>query len=166
MKPRILLFIDAIIVIVAVIVFVIFFSKIGGNSSTVDSTVGGGNAISIAQAYPDAPTGTTFTIGTPSGTVQVKNFYTAANTQLSDDGVLVIAQTSDYLISYDPTNSSFWVGISGTPFATVRPEAEAAFLSALGVSKSDACKLSVSVGVPYAAGNSMDGQSSPLSFCE
>ena len=95
----------------------------------------------------------------------MNNFY-LSNPEVTDGGeTVIIASTSDYLITYDTTNSSFWIGIDPDQFATVRPVAEQAFLSALGVTQADACKLDAAVGTFYSATSSLNGQSFPLSFC-
>lgn len=106
--------------------------------------------------------GETVTIGTPRGAVEVKNFYTTA--LYEDEASVVIAKTDSYFISYDTTTSSFWVAVTGKPFASFREAAEQAFLAALGARQADACKLDVSVGVPYAV-DPAGPSDLPLSFC-
>ncbi|HVN26585.1 MAG TPA: hypothetical protein VMT99_02965 [Candidatus Paceibacterota bacterium] len=170
MRSRIVTIIIGVIVIIGFAIYLIFGRSGGtagsgtgagvGSSGTVDGT-----PVTVSQAYPDAPTTDRISIGTAAGIVQVANFYEASGTTVGDDGVLVISRGAGYWITYDPSDSSFWVAVSGTPFESVRQAAEADFLAALGVSRGDACKLAVSVGAPYAAGSALNGQSFPLSFC-
>lgn len=117
-----------------------------------------------SQAYPNLPTGPELSIGTAQGTVSVNNFY-AANPPVGDYGTIIIKQTENYLITYDSQTSEFWLAITGTPFATWQTTAEQDFLATLGISKADACKLSVTSGVIYSPGDPNDGKSFPLSFC-
>jgi hypothetical protein len=168
MKLRIILIVIVVLIVVGFVLFFVLTHNAGNVGSNVlpgISSTSGGQLPSVAVVYPDAPTGQTISLGTANGTVRVDNFYAASSTQVGEDGTLIIKQTSDYWFSYDPSDSSFWIAISGTPFAAVQQAAEQDFLTTLGVSKADACKLDVSVGVPYSAGNPLDGQSLPLSFC-
>ena len=117
-----------------------------------------------AQVLSDTSTDTLLTIGTQSGSVQVNNFY-LANPQATDGGKLILASTTHYLITYDTIDSSFWIGLDADQFTTLRPAAEQALLSALGISSSVACKLDISEGAFYSATSSLNGKSfSPL-FC-
>jgi hypothetical protein len=167
---KILLIALAIIVIVAVIGAVIYFvmAKNGGSAAVSNeaSTTAESNSpnITASQFYPNAPTGQYFSIGTPHGVVQVNNFY-ASNPEVINGGDLLIKQTADYWFTYSPSDGSFWIAVSSTPFDAVRQTAEADFLATLGVNEADACKLDVSVGVPYDPSNSLSGESLPLSFC-
>jgi hypothetical protein len=166
MKPRIILIVIGVIIVIGIILYIIFSLSGGtsvGNQSSNNGTSGA--AVSVASAYPHAPTGTYFSVGTAHGTVQMNNFYAADSTQVIEDGVLMIKKTANYWITYDPANSTFWIAVSGTPFVTIRAAAEQDFLTTLGVSKTDACKLDVSVGAPYTSGSSASSQSVPLSFC-
>lgn len=117
-----------------------------------------------SDVYGSLPTGTYLKLGTPKGIVQVNNFY-LSNPPVVEGGILVIKQTQNYFISYDPTEGSFWLGITGSPFSTWQQAAEQDFLSTLGISATNACKLSVTSGVVYSPGNALDGESVPLSIC-
>jgi hypothetical protein len=117
-----------------------------------------------SDIFGTVPTGTTLALGTSAGTVNVANFY-AANSPVNDGGDIVVKATGDYIIVYDPSNSSFWLAITGTPFAAWATVAEQDFLQTLDVSEADACKLSVTEGVIYSPGDPNDAMSFPLSFC-
>ena len=155
------------VVVVGIILYFVFFNNAGSGTGWMDRIRQPlALSVTVAQAYPNAPTGQYLSLGgVQGGVVQVNNFYTASATAMGDDGILVIKQASNYWFTYDPSDSTFWIAISGTPFGAVRATAEQDFLETLGVSQAGACKLAVSVGVPYSAGNPMDGQSLPLSFC-
>ncbi|HEY5221374.1 MAG TPA: hypothetical protein VIJ29_04550 [Candidatus Paceibacterota bacterium] len=171
MRPRTIIIIaTAVIVLICVGVGLYFyFANAGAGSSGIPagSSATGGNEVTLpaVQVLSGTPTGTILTIGTPSGLVQMNNFY-LSNPPVTDGGeTVILASTTDYLITYDTIDSSFWIGIDPTQFDTVRPTAEQAFLSVLGVSSADACKLDVVVGVFWSATSSLSGQSFPLSFC-
>jgi len=170
MKPRTIILIGiAIIFIVCAGVYFYFVIMNGKIPTPVDngtSTVGGNEVtLPAAQAFPSAPTGTILIIGTQNGSVQVNNFY-LSNPQVTDGGqTVILASTTDYLITYDTTDSSFWIGINADEFNAIRPVAEQALLSTLNVSSTIACKLNVSVGVFYSATSTLSGKSFPLSFC-
>jgi hypothetical protein len=111
------------------------------------------------------PAGNTITIGTANGSVVINNIYKTALYIDQDLQAVVVQDNSDYLITYNISDSSFSITIFGTPVVAARNAAEGAFLSSLGVSKQDACKLTVHAGVPADAANQYVGQSFPLSFC-
>jgi len=146
-----------------------YFANVGAGTSDAPaaSLPAGGNEVTApaSQALSNTPTGTVFAIGTQGGLVQVNNFY-LSDPPVTDGGeTVILASTTDYLITYDTIDSSFWIGIDPGEFSAIQPVAEQAFLSTLGVSSADACKLDVSEGVFWSATSSMDGQSFPLSFC-
>lgn len=141
--------------------------SVGPGAGTTADTMSGQSAalpVPIAKAYPSAPSGPTLAIGTPYGSVSVKNFY-ATSPGVVDEGNVVVAEGDGYTITYDPLRSSFSILVATGSFNEGRPAAEAAFLSALGVSENDACKLSVSETVPYDSSNPSSGRAYPLSFC-
>jgi hypothetical protein len=173
----------ALLIIIGFGIYFLFFGKntpsyTGGNnqagtlpdvsypSSTTPSDVSGLEDY-IGQAsdvYDNLPTGDTLQLGTTQGMVQMTNFY-AKNPPVIEGGGIVIKQTPNYVITYDPSTSAFWLAITGAPFETWRAAAEQDFLATLGIDKTDACKLSVSSGVLYTPENPLDGKSFSLSFC-
>ena len=98
------------------------------------------------------PTSTTLSFGTAKGVVVVNNFYPTA-VGIDADTVLV-ANSPAYQILYDIGTSAFSLMIQARPNA--QADGEAKFLQILGISKTDACKLTVS---ETGTGNS------GLSFC-
>ena len=85
---------------------------------------------------------------------------------MDEGGDVIIKETADYLIVYDPSSSRFWLAITGTPFATWQNVAEQDFLRTLDISESEACELYVTSGVIYSPGDPNDGLSFPPSFCD
>lgn len=129
------------------------------SSSTLPDYLG-----SVTDVFGSYPSGPTLAIGTPQGTVTVHNFY-SADVPVDEVQDLVFKETQDYLMVYDPENSSFWLAITGTPFDAWRTVAEQDFLQTLGITESDACRLYVTEGVIYSAGDPNDGIPFPLTFC-
>lgn len=176
-----------ILVVAAIVGAVAFFVYRPSGASTSAGTVGASTDTSQVAAAPSspssssapfapvpaatssfshvaaAPTSSTITIGTSQGLVTVNNFY--KNAQGALEQFIIIAETSDYEITYDVNTSGFYLSISKPPFATGRGEAESAFLSLLGIGESDACKLSASEGAAYTGGDAPQARMAPLSFC-
>ncbi len=180
---KIIIIIAAVIILAIIGVGIFFFTRQSGTTAPTTTTTTGqpgslpASATSssapanlpdyigqTSQIYPNAPTSTYLQLGTSQGVVQVDNFY-LANPPVIEGGDLVIKQTPDYDIVYDPLESTFWLSITGNPFATWQTAAEQDFLTTIGVSEADACKLGVTSGVIYSPGNPLDGESFPLSFC-
>ena len=111
------------------------------------------------------PPGNTLTIGTPQGSVVMNNFYNSADYIAQNQRAIVIQQSSTYDIVYNVSDSGFTLTVFSMPFETVRQTAEAALLNLLGISKQDACKLSVYENVTGNASGQYAGRSFPLSFC-
>lgn len=159
------------IVIVVIAAFLAFFF-IQKNSSSVNTTVStsssasaGGTLPSSATSTPVVSTSTTITLGTSEGSVTVNNFYQNAQTITQDGQAVIIQNSGEYVITYNVPDSSFAIAILSTPLEAARQAAESAFLSALGISKEDACKLTVYEGVPISVSDEYPGESFPLSFC-
>jgi hypothetical protein len=136
--------------------------------STAEQLIAGlgiGTTSSSTSPVVVVPAGNTVTIGTPEGSVTTNNFYKSADYIAQDQQAVVVQQTSTFGIFYSVSDSSFVITVFGTPFETVRPMAETAFLTQLGISQADACKLKV-VEIAGGAFNSPDGgKSFPLAFC-
>jgi hypothetical protein len=130
------------------------------SSSTLPDYLG-----SVSDVFGTFPTGPTLDIGTPTGVVTINNVY-ASDTPVNIVQDVVFKETQDYLMVYDPSDSSFWIAVTvPNSFSTWQPVAEQDFLQTLGVSTTDACKLNVVEGVIYSAGDPDDGKSFSLSFC-
>jgi hypothetical protein len=169
MKPRTIVIITVAVIIIVCTGVYFFFANWGAGSQGGDNagSSSGGNEVTLpaGQVLSDTPTGTLLTIGTPQGSVTVNNFY-LSNPPVTDGGeTVILASTTEYLITYDTSNSSFWIGIDPAQFDAMRPGAEQALLSLLNVSSTDACKLDVSEGTFYTATSTLNGQSFPLGIC-
>lgn len=169
MKPRTIILIAVALIILSGVGAYFYFLATNGGASAVDNTtsVAGGNeaVLPAAQVLSNTSTSTLLIIGTPSGSVQINNFY-LKDPQVTDGGeTVILASSTYYIITYDTKDSSFWIGIDADQFVALRPGAEQALLSALGVSAPVACKLTISVGTFYSATSSMNGQSFPPGFC-
>jgi len=166
MKKIIIVIVAIVAVIIIVgVVFLVIFSGNGGAGTPPNST-STGTLPSVTSTPPaQYPTGTVFQIGTSQGSVTVNNFYNNPVQVSQDQTSIVIAQSSTYNITYYTPDSSFNIGILQGPVSVVRPQAEAAFLAALGISQADACKLNVVIAVPYDVDPNYADQNIGLSFC-
>lgn len=104
------------------------------------------------------------TITTPQGTLELNNVYKNPLENLSNGGVS-FKDNSDYYMAYYPQDQGFLVVIQNPDIKTARDKAEADLLETLGIDKSAACKLKVSITVPYDVNASASGQEYGLSFC-
>jgi len=165
MKKIIIIAIAVIVLAVVGVALFSVFSKSGsaapgiagsaGSSANAPKSDGG---IPAAQAFHDAPQGSTFTVQSSAGSVTVRNFY-LDNPTVVEGGILVLKKTSDYVITYSRPDAVFDIEIIGMPFDVIRPAAEADLLSILNVNQTDACRLAADVWAP--------GQATiPLSFCK
>jgi hypothetical protein len=162
MKKIIVIIIGALLV--GAIALVLIFAR--PPASTNNGNTGGtGTLPSVSGTVYTAPTGDTITIGTPQGSVALKNFYASAKSISADHTSVVMQDSADYTITYYAPDSSFNILINNTPFDSIRAQAESAFVMMLGVSPSDACKLNVRVGTLASVDPTHSGQNFPLSFC-
>jgi len=162
MKKYIYIFAGVVVVGAVGALLYSFVFKGGGVSNNLPSDTG-----SVSRIHPvDSgafPTGGKVTIGTAHGSIAVNNFYKLVSQQ--EDDALLIKKTNEYLISYDTTNSSFWIFITASPMDTVEKAAEGDLLAILGVSQSQVCSLNVAWGVAANVNKALSGASYPLSFC-
>jgi hypothetical protein len=96
------------------------------------------------------PTSTMITLGTPHGSVTMKNFYLSSAG--AEDQFIVLTANNNYEITYDPGTNVFYIYVAATPYNANRAQAEANFLARLGLDKTDACKLTVNLSFCDAAG--------------
>jgi len=120
--------------------------------------------ISGGVAPGDIPAGDTLVIGTATGDVTVKNFYKNALGIVEGIQVMLV-QNANYEIYYSKSGSTFTIVLLGGSRADAQATAENDLLSVLGTSKADACRLSVSVIVPFTVDAQTGGRTYPLSFC-
>lgn len=142
----------------------------GGQTATT-APVGGGQINTSSTTPPvvlppnQTSTSDLFSIVTPRGTVMVENFYKSA-VIVSPDGSALIARAPAYDITYFRPDQSFHIAIEETPVADARAQAETAFLKLMGISPIDACKLTVTEGVPIGVDPQSAGVVWGLSFCK
>ena len=111
--------------------------------------------------FPGAPQGDFFAMGTPKGSVTIKNFYKTPLTPYEE--FLILSDTNDYQITYNTLTHQFFIYASSSPFDISRQKGEAALLYILGTSKQDTCKLDVAEGFPQ--NSSLATKYLGLSFC-
>jgi hypothetical protein len=103
-------------------------------------------------------------IRTAKGDVNIKNIYKNPLQHLSANGV-AFADNSDYYMAYYPEDQGFLIVIQNKDIQFSRQKAEADFLTILEISKDDACKLKVSLTVPFDVDENASGGNYHLSFC-
>ena len=164
MKKNIIIIVVIFLVLIALGAYLYVTRGSSSSVSNIPGTMAQTGTLPAAIIPSGAETGPSLVIGTSQGSVSINNFY-LTNPADGGDGTLIIKQTGDYMLTYNPRTSEFWIAITGMPFATQQIAAEQDFLATLGISKADACKLSVTSGIIYTPGNPLDGESFPLSFC-
>jgi hypothetical protein len=169
---KITIVIIAIIAVVLITFGIFFIIQKNASNNTPPSTTGTLPPISTSTPVGSEsstpatiPTSTTITLGTSQGSVTVNNFYQSADFITQDQQTVAVKSTPDYVIAYNVGDSSFAITLLSAPLEATRQAAEAAFLSKLGVSRQDACKLTVYEGVPASVSDQYVGQNFPLSFC-
>lgn len=159
-------FLYIIIAIVAVAVMgSLVFALFGRKSPPSTPPSGGGLPPSVVSTSTvSVPSGDTIVIGTPRGSVTVKSPYKSP-VEVNVENDVVIKRTENYELDYFAKDNSFLIDVLVTPFEAARKEAESNFLSALGITQDQACKLSVFEAVPFFVDPNLAGRSYSLSFC-
>ncbi len=155
--------IGLIVLLVVGVGVVLIFQK---NPTAQPPTSGGTGTLPVVNSSTTVfPTGTTMTIGTPQGSVVVNNIYINPSYITSDKETVVFKAASAYNLVYNVNDSTFEIALLAKPLDAARAAAEAALLSRLNISKSDACKLNVWEAVPVSVDPNYAGQNLGLSFC-
>lgn len=123
---------------------------------------------------PQFPSATTFaippqsadrmSIPTSQGSIETDNIYKDPAHNPANNEVIFI-DNQDYSISFEPKDKYFLIVIQSVDIQNAREKAENALLQKLVISKDQACKLNVSLYVPYFASAKNAGQDFGLSFC-
>lgn len=149
----------------AVAAYLLFFNRPaldsalkGGQSSDEEPSVATTTQTEVGDIKKDIPAGPTFYISAKNGLVEVNNFY-LSNPEVLEADVIGLHSGDAYSIIYSMDSSVFWINYKNSPDSRLRAEAENTFLTLLGVSGEDACRLEVWETV----GNSPRKMS--LSFC-
>ena len=166
---KLIIIVFAIVVVILIAFGVFYLVQKNAANNTPTSTTGTLPPVSTSTPTSSTnlviPTSTTITLGTSQGSVIVKNFYQSAGYITQDQQTVSVKETADYVIAYNVSDSSFAIALLSIPLEAARQAAESALLNALGVSKQDACKLTVYEGVPASISDQYVGESFPLSFC-
>ena len=99
------------------------------------------------------------------GDIQVDNFLEEA-VEASDKKSYVIAERENYHLLYIPESSLFLISIFGSPFSSIRADAENDLLKTLNVSQEEACNMNVVITTPLWANPNEAGPNYKLSFCK
>ena len=136
-----------------------------GDNTSADGTNGGLYPITLPQVETSTlPMGSKIVIGTASGGVEMNNFYNTAK-EINSERDALINKDDHFQFSYISNGESFIISILEEPIWENRQAAELSFLSNLGISQEQACKLTVSVGVPRWVSEEYSGRNLGLSFC-
>lgn len=154
------------IIIGAVIVLLIIggwlFLAHGNASPSINSITAqsAAKSDSLGPIY-HVPSSTTIVLGATKGSVTINNFYKEALG--SQDQFIVIAQNSNYEITYDTDTNVFYLSIANSSADANQIQAENAFMTILGITQADACRLNVEEG--FTQGFSTKNTQLGLSFC-
>lgn len=107
----------------------------------------------------------TFIIKTGAGDVPVKDFYKSSVQVDPQRKDALVKRTQDYDIVYFAKDQSFLITLSRQPVKEARNQAELDLLETLGISKDEACKLKVSLKIPFDIDNNLAGKDFHLRFC-
>ena len=156
-KKKIVLLLGA-VSILALLLTIFFLVGNNKNSQVSDQNDSG------AEIPTERKNVESFPITVPSGSVEIKNIYKDGG-ELYDRGV-TFRNNDDFSIAYAESDQSFAISISNAkdPIGA-RNKSEQELLSALGISKEQACELTVLLQVPYSVRADLSGTNYGLSFC-
>jgi hypothetical protein len=103
-------------------------------------------------------------IETKDGNVATNNLYKSPVENLDKNGVL-FEENAGFHSSFYPQDQGFLITILDTNIEKGRRDAEENFLQDLGITKDEACKLKVDLGVPSFVNQDAAGKNYGLSFC-
>ncbi len=94
------------------------------------------------------------------------NDFTKTSRPIEETTEFYVTEKSNYAIIYDSKDNSFLIGILSSPFETNRQTAEEGFLQTLGITKENACLLTVTESTPHFVNPNNAGIIYKLSFCQ
>lgn len=97
--------------------------------------------------------------------VDTNNFLKMGK-EANKEGDWLIVDATSYQIVYFNLNGTFLISILSSPFDKIRSDAEARFIKELGITKEQACNLTVNITTPSFANPSEAGKTRNLSFCQ
>ena len=104
-------------------------------------------------------------VKTPNGTISINDPYKLPEGKpLSLNGVN-FKENANYSIDYYPQDQGFIIAILNPHIQTARDMAEKDFLETLGITQAAACKLKVTLSIPFAVNENASGMNYRLSFC-
>jgi|ERR1051326_690209 hypothetical protein len=115
---------------------------------------------------PEIPQGTLITLSTKEGNVTVNNFFKSAVRII--ETAVYLKDNSNYSIIYYSDKNQFMIALYASDSSQAnnfRKQAENNLLNILGISQTNACKLSVDVEIPATYNQSLSNQNYHLSFC-
>jgi len=180
-KKKIILAVSALVVLSALLILVFSTKKKPPATDTSEtsaiSTSASSSSVSKENVFPSGPGGKysiaqssdqhKSIITTPKGErIEINNPNSIAEKKL-DDKDIILKTANDYQILYYNYNEgpSFLVSILSFDIENARRLGEETLLSTLGISKEQACKLSVSLTVPKNVSEKASGYNYGLSFC-
>lgn len=126
-------------------------------------------ATTTINPLPNVPGGT-ISIFTTGGTVIIPDITKSDEAQNVGEGMYHFEAPASFpgapfAFLYSTRNNSFSISIESKPIAQNREIASRYILSLLKISETEACRLKVLVGVPYAVDENLAGKNLGLSFC-
>ena len=104
-------------------------------------------------------------VKTPNGTVSINDPYKVPEGKPLSLGGVNFKENNSYSIDYYPEDQGFIVAILSSNIQAARDAAEKDFLETLGVTQAAACKLKVTLSVPFDINENASGINYRLSFC-
>lgn len=96
--------------------------------------------------------------------IKMNNFYRNP-VKINRVGDVTFVSKDWFNISYLAIFKQFIISVRGSPFEDNRKSAETELLAVLGIEEQQACKLNVTITVPFFADPQKSGEDYPLSFC-
>jgi len=132
---------------------------ISGNTTPPKPVTGG-------QTNTTIPAGMIKITTKDGGSILMKDFYQSPYTKILDpQNDASIKESIDYNIEFQPAIPRFFIGLQGNDLYTARENAEQGLLDKLGITKDDACRIKVTLGVAFSVNEKASGVNYGLSFC-
>lgn len=180
----------AIVLVLVLVLAVVYFWYLGKIPRTVDNNTPSNNFIPPQinnSTNPGSTTGTnkpptattpaknfsipspnapSMIINTSQGDIKTNNLYKDSSKIIPGTGNAVLFSKNDsYHMSFYPQNQGILITIIDPAIQAARDKAESELLADLGITKDQACKLTVDLGVPEWVNSQASGTNYGLSFC-
>jgi hypothetical protein len=134
----------------------------GGNSTTTTTPT----PTTIIEQTNTVPEGMIKIKAKDGGYVIMKDFYQSPYTQILDQQKdASIKDSIDYNIEFQPEILGFLIDLRGKDLCKARENSEQGLLDKLGITKEEACRLYVDLGVIFSVNAKASGVNYGLSFC-